>query len=335
MAQGPGEPLTPDRVPNLPAFSTQRRISLLRLLGTLLSLGLLIYLIAVQGWDEFTQVISRMPGYYLWLALFLMLLSRIAVTLRWYVLLRSARVPMRFIQCLRLTFMGLFASNFLPSTVGGDLVRLVGAIAHRFDPGISAASLVLDRLIGMAGMSSLAPIGLVIVLRAQGASTILGFPAGLAAGFLRLPGFSWIASRLKKYTRSMLRSSAYWLRNPSSLLLALLCTYSHMLFTFLILALLLHGMHQTLPFWWIAGLWSLSYFISLAPISINGLGLQELSISVLYTRFGGVSPEAGLALAIVYRFIHMLASMPGVIFLPDILRPPVVTGDVSGPPDIT
>lgn len=310
-----------------------RRSFLWRLLGTLLSLGLLVYLIAAQGWQEFAQAFSRLPLGTFLLALGLMLLSRLAVSLRWFVLLRSAQVKLSFWQCLRLVFMGLFASNFLPSTVGGDLVRMAGAVSQRVDPGVGAASLVLDRLIGMAGMSSFAPVGLAILIRAGGIPSDALMPAWALSGLSRLPGFDWLARRLKRFFRSAASSAGYWFHHPSSLLLALFFTYGHMVFTFLVISVLLDGMHEPLSFWWIGGLWSLSYFISLAPFAINGLGLQELSISLLYSRFGGVSTEVGLALAVFMRMIPMLASLPGVLFLPDILRPLAERGKRARPPE--
>jgi hypothetical protein len=204
------------------------------------------------------------------------------------------------------------------------------------DTGVSAASLVVDRLVGMAGMSSLAPVGLWIVLRpaASGISATEIPAAGLLPALSRLPGVGWATRKLEKVFRSLMSSAVYWLRHPSSLLWSLLATYGHMLFTFLAVALLLDGMHQPLNFWWIAGLWSLNYFITtFIPISINGLGLQELTISQLYTRFGGVSVEAGLVLAVLMRVLPLLASLPGALFLPEILQPAPKRPAVSAPVD--
>lgn len=308
-----------------------RRQSFWRAVGTLLSLALLVYMIRAQSWDEFLSVLRRLPAYTLFLAFGFTLCSRVLVSLRWFVLLRSAGVKLSFWQCLRLTFMGLFASNFLPTTIGGDLVRMAGAVTLRFDAGVSAASLVVDRLVGMLGMASLAPFGMAIVLRPvngarPGVSWWMGFIpslwSGLSSRLARLPGIGWLYRRFEKFARSVLRSSVYWLIHPASLLLALLCTYGHMLFTFLTVWLLLSEMNQSLSFWWIGALWSLNYFITtFLPFSINGLGLQEVTITYLYSHFGGVSMEAGLALSVLMRLLPMLASLPGALFLPDILRP--------------
>lgn len=84
------------------------RISIWRVLGTVLSLALLVYLIRVQ-WEEIIQVFASLPAQYIWAGLGLMMLSRMSVGLRWFALLRSAGVKMSLWQSLRLTFMGLFA----------------------------------------------------------------------------------------------------------------------------------------------------------------------------------------------------------------------------------
>lgn len=323
----------PDGEPLAESAGKPERISIWRVLGTLLSLGLLIYLIRIAGWGEFVEAMKRLPLSTFLLAVGAVLLSRVCVTFRWLALLRSAGIKMSFLQAFRLVFMGNFSSNFLPSTVGGDLVRLAGAVYLRVDSGVAAASLVLDRLVGMAGMSSLAPLGLVMMLHplpvAPG-DALAPLSAGALAGLARIPGVGWVYRRTEKFVRSLLRSSVFWLRHPSSLLWALLCTFGHMLCVFLSIKLLLDGMHESLPFWWIGGLWSLSYFVSLLPISFNGLGLQELSISYLYTQFGGVSAGAGLALAVFMRMLFLLTSLPGALFLPDILRPmPSMSGSRS------
>ncbi|MBI4927562.1 MAG: flippase-like domain-containing protein [Anaerolineae bacterium] len=278
--------------------------NLARVAGSLLSAGFLVYLIGSQGWQEvldaFRQI--RLPA--LILAFGLVLLSRVSVTLRWYALLRSANQPLGLTDAFKITFTGLFASNFLPSTVGGDLVRMAGALVLRLDAGVSAASLVVDRLVGMAGMALMLPAGITAVAAAQAA--VLPAAAGL------IPGGLW--GKVKKFANSLIASSIYWLRHPRGLVLAFLCTLAHMLLTFLTVSTLLSGLGFSAPLWLVGGLWSFSYFVSLAPISINGFGLQEVSIAYLYSTFAGASLQAGLALAILMRVLFMAASLPGALF---------------------
>jgi glycosyltransferase 2 family protein len=293
-----------------------KKFPLWRFIGTLLSFVLFVYLISSLGWNEFMEALKSLPVLYFWISLGAVLLSRMSITLRWYVLMRSAGLKMGLKDCTRLVFMGLFASNFLPSTIGGDLVRMAGALQLRMDAGASAASLVADRLVGMAGMATLLPVGLSAVLKTG--STLASFM--IIAGH-RVPGLAWLRKKAGSFGSSLWRSLAASARNPAGLFWAMLCTYGHMFFTFSAIWLLLSGLGQPLSLWWIGGLWSLSYFVSLLPVSINGLGLQELSITYLYTQFGGVPMQTGLALAVLLRVLFSLSSLPGVVFLPEILRP--------------
>jgi hypothetical protein len=55
------------------------------------------------------------------------------------------------------------------------------------------------------------------------------------------------------------------------------------------------------------------------PISINGLGVQELLLYYLFANVGGISLTASLMLAVLMRVIQMAASLPGALYLPSIL----------------
>ena len=285
------------------------RVPLWRIAGTVLSLALLGYLI-YKNWKEFGTALTAIPLQNILLAFALLLVSRVCVTARWHFLLRGAKLEISFWQSLRLTLTGLFAANFLPSTVGGDLARLAGAVYLGMDAGLAAASLVVDRLVGMAGMTVMLPFGLAIIARPAAV-----LPSGIAA----IPGLGWLWKKLSGFIRSAAQSSLYWIQHPASLGLGLLATFGHQTMTYLIIAVLASGAGQSIPFLTIGGLWSINYFVSLAPFAINGLGVQEVAIAYLYSHFGGLSLEAGLAVAVVWRILNVLASLPGAFFLPGIL----------------
>ena len=72
-------------------------------------------------------------------------------------------------------------------------------------------------------------------------------------------------------------------------------------------------------FWVIAGLWSITYFITLIPISINGYGVQELVFTFLLSNVIGLTPAVGATIALLIRAYFLLSSLPGAAFLPSIL----------------
>ncbi len=322
-----------------------RRQTAVRLFGTLLALGLLVYLLSQQGWDEIIAAIRQIPLWRLVLALALMFISRLAVAARWHVLLQTLDRKIPFSRSLKITFAGLFASNFLPTTIGGDVVRLAGAIQYRLDGAASAASLVVDRLVGMAGMAMMTPFSLPGLFdelvhsaswRASAQHTWLNTGetsfARMRFALTMLPLGKWakpvlpklvsptmVLEKVRRLGAKLYQAMTLWLKQPRSLLVSLLYSWIHMLCLFFILQLLLGGIGQNMPLWLIGGLYSLVYFVTLIPVSINGYGLQEVSMTLIFSNFGKASLSDGLTIAILFRTLMLLASLPGAIALPDIL----------------
>jgi uncharacterized membrane protein YbhN (UPF0104 family) len=301
---------------------SQSRFPWVRVIGTLAAAAALVFLLAEQGWTEILAAIGQIHWQRLLLAFGLMLISRLAVSGRWHILLRSAGLRIPAGETIRITFAGLFASNFLPTTIGGDVARLAGAILLGFDRAISLASLVVDRLVGMAGMALVLPLGAPPLIN----SSLGILPFGAAPAFaatLDTTGKPWwkpIWMRIQSGSRQVWQALILYRRKPGALLEALAFTAAHMLCLYLIIEVLLAGMGQSLPLWVIAGLWSITYFVTLLPISINGLGVQELILAFLFTRYGGISGPSGLTLALLMRVLPVFASLPGALFIPGILN---------------
>ena len=278
--------------------------------GTLLSIGVMIYLLSKVGWGEAWQTIRQLTAWRIAFVLVLVFVSRFATFGRWYMLLKDQTPTLSLTETLKLTFAGLFASNVLPTTIGGDVLRLAGAVRLGLSTSLAAASLVVDRLVGMTGMALMVPFSLP-GLSAYLHSRSLSAPAGSMA----FPFFS----RVKRGFKKVLDDLRFWSKHPLILIKALGFTFIHQVAIYLIIRILIEGMGETLGFWQIAGIWSLTYFITLLPISINGLGLQEVTITNLYTLFGGLSPATSIALALILRLVWLIGSLPGAFFIGEVL----------------
>jgi uncharacterized membrane protein YbhN (UPF0104 family) len=296
-------------------INNRNQVKLLRWVGTISALVLLVYLFQQQGWDEIGSAFKQVTFYRFILGLFLVFISRFAVVSRWYFLLKSVE-EVTWWQTLRITFAGLFASNFLPTTVGGDVVRLAGAIQSDIDGFISAASLVVDRLIGMFGMVLALPFG---------AKPLLGwlFAASVSRTDvvfgLSLPWVPKLRGKIADFLRRIYRAVMVWSEHPKSLLISLFFSGVHMICLFGIIMLLLGDVGERLSFGLVAGLWSFVYFVTLLPISINGYGVQEISMAFIFSEVGGISIQNGLTISILLRTLMLVGSLPGAIFLPGII----------------
>jgi len=288
---------------------------IIRWVGTIIAIVILVYLFSQIGAAETWATIQRISGWRIAVVLVLVFVSRFATFGRWHSLLQVQDMHVPWKDSLRLTFAGLFASNVLPTTVGGDVVRLAGAVRIGINPALAAASLVADRLVGMAGMFLALPFAIPsFVAYLQQNKTSNSLPLLSAVPFV---SNAW--NKIKQAFQSVFSNFRYWAKNPLILLRALGFTLIHMLATFLIVKILIEGMGESMPFGQIAGLWSLTYFITLLPISINGLGLQEVTITNLFSAVGGLQPSTSISLAILLRVAWMIGSLPGAFTLSGIL----------------
>ena len=286
---------------------SENRTLLLRLFGTLMAIVPIVLLIREEGLLKIVDSLREISPLHFFLALASLLVSRIFVIARWHVLLHSGGVKIPFRRTTELTLMGLFASNFLPTTVGGDVVRLAGVMQMGFDRAICLASIAADRLVGLAGMLFAVPFGLPPAW--ESLQELVFHPLALTVSL----------QRPLRFARRTLQTFSTWLHQPKALFTSLLCTWGNMLFIFIAIYLLVEGLGNHVSFWLIAGLYSLSYLVTLIPISINGFGLQELSVTYLFLHVGSLSAATSLSLALLIRIIFMLASLPGAVFLSSIL----------------
>jgi glycosyltransferase 2 family protein len=282
------------------------RQRIFQLAGTILAVILLVVLLRNSGWNEIVGAFQKIKTADLLWAVLLFAISRIAIVARWHVLLRSGGIDIRFKDSAALTFTGLFASNFLPSTIGGDVVRLAGAMQMGYDRAVCLASIAADRLIGMLGMTMTLPIGLF-----HSWSLLQSGPASLLSFGLFQKPLAFVKRTFSVFT--------LWLKKPVSLLQSLAFSWVHMLCLFGSIYIFVNDLGTHVSYWMIAGLWSLTYFITQIPISINGYGLQELSFTFFMSRVAGLDPAVGLSVAVLLRGYFILSSLPGAFFLPSIM----------------
>ena len=284
----------------------KNRQTIARALGSILALALLMVLLREEGDGQLFSALRRVSIGYFLAAVVALTISRMFAATRWYILLESAGVKISLFRSIMLTFTGNFSSNFLPTTIGGDVVRLAGAMQLGYDRAICLASLVVDRLIGMAGMALALPLGLVPVFSlGNGASQSIAIAPLIQKGV--------------DFFKRTLESFSIWLKKPFALGGSMLATFGNMVFIYLAVYFLLLGIDHHVSYWLVAGLYTLTYFVTLVPISINGLGVQELSMTFLLIQLGGLTSSESATVALLTRLIFILTSLPGAFFLPSIL----------------
>jgi len=298
-----------------------------------------------QRWANLTAVFRRMNPWIFAAATVIYAVGNIIASLRWWLLLRTQSIFIGFWAAVRLFFLGWFYNNFMPSSVGGDLVRAWYVTKHTNKKFEAALSVFVDRGIGMVGTVVIAAFYYLFFFRRRAGAHATVFRQEYAGGsFLKSMAeykavFFWLLvvvaviflvflSHVKG--RMVLRKAWSNIRVRGLKLIVKLRTVAVIYCGRPLIMLVVFVITILLQIMVIAGFWflgvnlgadvSIKYYflfftfiwlVGVLPVSIGGAVVMEGGLAYLFVRFAAVGPEAALALALCQRIIWMLTSLPG------------------------
>lgn len=226
---------------------------------------------------------------------------------KWRLMVAVAGSGMTWIQAARCYFAGLFGSLFLPSLIGGDLVRAGMAMRiGRSKAGVLLGSLV-DRSVDLVALAFLAGIGALLLpgsldpkdrrifLLLAGIGFVGTLIAAAIAAFLPARRFSY---RMRRRFVRMRIAARSMVRRPGAVLAALILALSAQI-VFIVLNIALAeacGLHLPFRVWLFA--WPLAKLSAAIPITQGGIGVREAALAALLLPFGApaiLSVAAGIA----------------------------------------
>lgn len=281
--------------------------------GTIVSATLFVWLLTRLDWTEAWNILRDMPFYSYALAVCFLILGQFLNSLRWFVLLRAQDVEISLPQTFKIFMGGVFASNFLPSTIGGDGLRLLAIARISKDQSLGFASVILDRLINILATFTLIPFS-ISVLRTPGLQINTKIFTFAGVGFCDSKIVAWFRRMVNKYINLFKR----WLEKPGFLLLAFVIAWCSSVIILGAVWTLAVGIGIQISIWQVIGISTVSYFITLLPISISGYGLREITYTSLYTLLGA-SLEQATALTLITRILSTSITLPGVIWMREII----------------
>lgn len=226
---------------------------------------------------------------------------------KWRLMVNTAGAGLSTRQAARCYFAGLFGSLFLPSLIGGDLVR--AALAMKLGKSKAAVLLgsFLDRGIDLAALAVLAASGAMLVPRAlnERSRTILGALGAVAlvavivgAALVVLIPVKRFGFRIRRRLLRLRAAARSMVRRPQVMLAALaLALIAQTIFILLNSRLAaVCGLALAFRVWLFA--WPLAKLSAALPITQGGIGVREAALAALLLPFGApaaLSVAAGLA----------------------------------------
>ncbi|HCE42147.1 MAG TPA: hypothetical protein DET40_01195 [Lentisphaeria bacterium] len=266
------------------------------------------------------SLFSKIPYYNFLVAAALFLFAIAVNTLKWKLLLPQYR----FSQMFRLNLIGRYYSLLLPGQLFGDVAK--GVILGRLDRDYEkvAASIVMDKLTGLAGMLLVALLGLLSADRIVSVNTTTAVVAAIAVCLLlifalRLNPDSGLVAKMESATRGkavfavLAKLFSAWHSYSGRKLILLACILLgvfYQLIGVLIIMLFAGSLDIVLPFvdWcWIVGILGIALFI---PLTIGGIGIREGTlIGVLGCL--GIAVEQALALSFADFGLYIVFALVG------------------------
>ena len=274
---------------------------------------------AIPDWDFWTI---------LWIvaAFALTMLSFVAATWRWSQMVHAIGLRESFPRLLSHFMAGQFISNFLPTTIGGDIVRIARLRKDVQDTPRSFASVVFERLSGWLALPILILLGFAIDsgLRSLGAQSRVAFIlalvtlAGLAV-IVFVVGHESVGRVLERrsgglrYIRAFHTGLEGLKRSRSDALGLISAALAYQLILVLaarcaIEALGIEGVSTTAVMVFLPAV----LIAQVLPISIGGFGVRE-GLFVFFLGSLGVADSEATLFGLFLGILTLLTSLVGVI----------------------
>jgi uncharacterized protein (TIRG00374 family) len=321
------ESIPADRGPE-PQASPVRRAAIL-IAKVVVSVSLLAWLL--HGVDLHRLWLAVRQASWLWLtaALALYFLMLAVSTWRWRLLLLAQGVTVGSRRLLGSFLVATFFNNFLPSNIGGDVIRIRDTALAARSRTLAATIVAVDRLLGLLALVLTAALGATItreVLHSAAGPLSpwllwIGFTLGAAVSAqafltpqtllwlcrpLRLLHAEWVDARLARILQTLERFRTA----PGALAGGAVGAIAVQAILVAFYVAIAYSMRIPVSPWHLAVIVPISFVVQMLPISVNGFGVREATF-VSYFALLGLPAEAALLISFVGAALIMLWSLAG------------------------
>ena len=263
-------------------------------------------------------------------ALALHLAMTVIATWRWWTLVRAQNIPFGFRSLFGSYLVAAFFNNFLPSNIGGDVVRIRDTAKPAGSKTLATMIVLVDRGLGLMGLvfvaalgatmaahrsTSLGPVGPGILWTilagsiAVAASAVL-LPHGIAKLLrpLRAVHQEWVEERITRLTGALAR----FRDQPRALAACFVGAIMVQGMLVLFFGMVATGLHLNVSLAHLGIVVPLSFIVQLLPVSLNGFGVREATFVFYFTRLG-LPAESALALSFIGAVLVMILSLLGAV----------------------
>ncbi|MGE5198723.1 MAG: lysylphosphatidylglycerol synthase transmembrane domain-containing protein [Rhodospirillaceae bacterium] len=319
----------PDLNGDQPGGPSATRRALTLLLKIVVSAGLLYLLLGRTDLSRLWGYVRNASPAWLAAALLLYLVMILLSVWRWRLLLAAQHVGVPAGRLLNSYLVATFFNNFLPSNIGGDVIRIRDTARQAGSKTLATTVVLMDRGLGLLGLLAIAAAGSSAASHAGGHPPVLAsmlwlaLAAGVAASAaavlmpggvarllspLRLIHQEWVGERIGRLTGALTK-----FRNaPGALVACLLGAIVVQAVLVAFYAAIVHSMRIPVSAWHLAVIVPISFVVQMAPVSLNGFGVREATFTFYFSRIG-LPIESALVVSFMGAALIILFSLSGAV----------------------
>jgi uncharacterized membrane protein YbhN (UPF0104 family) len=311
--------------------ASRTRSLALSALKIIVSVGLLALLFSRVDVGRLWNVARHASLPWLGTALLLYFVMLIVSTWRWSMLLQAQQVPLPFGFLTSSYLVATFFNNFLPSNIGGDVIRISDTAKPTKSMTLATTVVLMDRGIGLLGLVLVAaagasmlrqlavgPVGPRLLWAGFGLGTIIATPALLMPESvtrlfqpLRVFHQEWVDARIEKLTYALTRFK----ETPVALASCFAGAVAVQTTIVLFYVAVARSMDIPIGFAELAVIVPISFIVQMLPVSVNGFGVREATFGFYFTHLG-MPLESALLVSFMGAALIMLFSLSGgVVYL--------------------
>jgi len=278
----------------------------------LLISAILIYLLFQKiSINNLYETVCRIGWFYFFLCVFIYLFSQIVSSIRWQMILKTMKENVSVFILILAYFIGMFANLFLPSIIGGDVLKAY-LLRKRFSLQRVADSIIMERYNGLFALCAISVVGAVYNRdwRIIAILFSLFLLVVFSPLFLRKLSYRYSSLREKKVVASFLQDIGVFSRNKKALFLV---TFLSFVVQFIVIGIVFIlgsciGIETSIFYYFIFV--PLIILLSFLPISLNGIGIREWAFVFFFSTVGASKVEA-ISLSLSFFFVTIAASLFG------------------------
>lgn len=307
--------------------NTSETLLLLKVLVRLgISAALLYFVLRSIDVPAFLERVQGMHPGWIGLALAAYVATQSVSVWRWNRLLRAQHVEVERKTLTNSIWVSMFFNNFLPSNIGGDVVRIADTAPAAGSKTLATTVILVDRVLGLSALVIIASSGalvaslrgvhipgarwlwLVTAIGAVAAIFVIAIPQLVSHVLMPVRALKreWLNERAQRLEDAVIK-----FRNaPSALVGAFFGALVVQMTLVAFYLLTAEGLSVPLPIFLGAVLIPVSLVVQMAPVSINGFGVREAVFAFFFRRFG-LPTDAAVALSLVSTGMVMGLSLVG------------------------